>query len=563
MSKKRKLTKKIIIISLVAVVVVGGIAGIIAKKKYSDSFVKVVPAYEINQMYGSDSLGDLMLYGNLKEGSVQSVTVKQDLEIKEIKVKEGDTVKKGDVLVEYNVDSLKLSVAQCQTNIGVLSNSIKIAENELTTLKGLIPAENAPEQAPSSDASVSVECENNITEKTVPLAGDGSENSPFIFNATTDCVVSKQYMQFLAGDKVEADTTANSNTQRTNSKYAIFHIYNNNGVMLYSWLVDGSKLTESDIKDWNCNNGVTVSDDGNIQIEQGVNLFAMLVAYSDLEQSFEMPDSDTNSDDFVNENNQGDTISSDDNYVYTKAQIQEMINQKNEELSALNYSMRQAEIDLKQAEKTLEVGNETASISGKVTYVANSKKDAEEKGAYMTIVNDSATSVVSTVSENDLEYLEVGAKAEVTDETYENTVMGTVTYISDEVSKNTSQNMMIEEDDTATYYDITIELDDKLDIEENETVSINIDTNTTENTFFLDSIFVRNENGKHYVMVANENNVLEKRYVEVGQDYYSVALQILGGITEDDRIALPYGKAVEGAPTKDASFEEIQSGFLF
>lgn len=559
MSKKRKLKKRMIIISLVAVVAVGGIVGIIAKKKYSDSFVKVVPVYEINQMHGSDSLGNLMLYGNLKEGSVQSVTVKQDLEIKDVKVKEGDTVKKGDVLVEYNVDSLKLSVAQCQTNIGVLSNSIKIAENELTTLKGLIPAENAPEQTPSTGASVAVECENNITEKTVPLAGDGSENSPFIFNATTDCVVSKQYMQFLAGDKVEADTNANSNTQRTNSKYAIFHIYNNNGVMLYSWLVDGSKLTESDIKDWNCNNGVTVSDDGNIQIEQGVNLFAKLVAYSDLEQSFEMSDSDTSSDAYVNENNQGDTISSDDNYVYTKAQIQEMINQKNEELSALNYSMRQAEIDLKQAEKTLEVGNETASISGKVTYVANSQKDAEEKGAYITIVNDSATSVVSTVSENDLEYLEVGAKAEVADETYENTVMGTVTYISNEVSKN----MVVDENDTAIYYDVTIELDDKLDIEKNETVSINIDTNISEDAFFLDSIFVRNEKGKHYVMVANENNVLEKRYVEVGQDYYSVALQILGGITEDDRIALPYGKAVEGAPTKDASFEEIQSGFLF
>lgn len=575
MNKKRKILTKVIIITLVVLIVVGGIVAFAVKKKQSDSLVKVIPINEANDMFSSENLGSMLFLGNLKEGSVQKINVKSDLEIKEVKVEEGDMVNKGDILLEYDTDSLNLNVAQYQTMVGVLTNSIKIAENDLLVLKGLIPAENAPEnppvQEPSVDIAPVVECEKSITEKTLPLTGDGSEIAPFVFNVTPDCVISKEYMEFLAGEKLVSDTSATENAQQTrkNSKSAIFHIYNNRGAMLYSWFVDGAEIKENDIKDWRCDKGVVFSEFDNIQVEQGANTFAIFVAYNNSTQNSEMPDydefiSEDYSEDFGDIENIGGSISADDNYVYTKAEIQEMINAKNEEISGLNYQKRQAEIDLKQAEKTLEVGNETATISGKVTFVAKSEKEAIEKGAYITVVNDSVTSVVTAISENDLMNIEVGAKAEISSEKVDNSVMGVVTDISDEISTKIYQDVYDGVyDDTSVYYDVTIELEDKLDVEATDDVLISINTKDSEGAFYLETMFIRTENGRHYVMVANEDNVLEKRYIEVGQKYFSVCYHILSGVTEDDRIALPYGKAVEGAKTVDATYDELFSGYLF
>lgn len=570
MNKKRKTKKRIIIFSIIALIIVGGIIGIIAKKKHSDSLVKVVSITELSQTFSSENLGKFFIYGNLKEGSVQKLNVKEDLEIKEIKVKEGDIVNKGDVLVEYNTDSLNLSLAQCQTTLSILTNSIKIAENELVILKGLIPAEDASVQEPTIELLPTVECEKHITTQTLPLTGDGSENSPFVFNVTPDCVVAKEYMQFLAGDKVEPATSATESTQPTkaNSKSAIFHIYNNDSVMLYSWLVDGAALAENDIEDWRCDSGVIITEYGDIQIAQGSNLFATLVTNGNFLQNSEMPDFDELLENLPQENigdeeNFDSGISADDNYVFTKAEIQEMISAKNEEISELKFSMRQAEIDLKQAEKTFNVGTENANISGKVTFVAKSEKEALEKGSYITIVNDTATSVVSAVSENDLLSIEIGAEITAINENTNDKVTGRVTDIADEISTSISEDVFGVYDDTVAYYDVTFELDEKLDVKTSDSVLISINTNTDENAFYLQTMFLRTENGKHYVMVANENNVLEKRYVTTGQNYFSIACQIIDGITEEDRIALPYGRAVEGAPTTDATYEQLFSGYLF
>ena len=76
-------------------------------------------------------------------------------------------------------------------------------------------------------------------------------------------------------------------------------------------------------------------------------------------------------------------------------------------------------------------------------------------------------------------------------------------------------------------------------------------------------MFVRAENGKYYVLVANENNVLEKRYIKTGKKYFSYSIQVLEGLSEEDRIALPYGMSTEGTPTIDVSYDSMYSGFIF
>lgn len=604
--KKRKFKKRKIIIPLICIIVVGAITFALAYKKYSDSFIKVIPVSEAVGMFNHDGVGKILIKGSLKKGSVQNVNVNNELNIGEVKVEKGDTVKKGDVLIAYDTNLLQLNVDAQQTQIDILTNQIKIAENELVTLKGLIPAENAPVEEPpveeipteaptnvtvEEDEPVVFEYEKQITEKTTPLSGDGSKSSPFVFNVGEDTVVTKQYMQYLAGNNTANTTTSATEsatkategaTQATkdDSRYAIFHMYSTDGTLLYSWLVDGTKITDGDIANWQCSNGVVISEDGSIQVAQGTNLFATLVTYnqsnSDLYDEGSLEDLYS---EYLSGNveipaeyedvQNGLIADSEDavvnqNYMYTQAELQSMISAKEDEIDDLEFSKRQAEIDLNNAQKDLENGGEVANIDGTVTFVAQSNEQAIKEGAYVTVVNDSITTVVGSVSENDLPNVSVGMKVTASNDITSEEFEGEIIQIAEEAS--VGQGGYDEYglyDDTVSYYDVTVELSKKVDIKEDESVTIIADTNEATESVWLDNAFVRIENGKTYVMVATDDNVIEKRYVETGQSYFGLSTEITSGLSLEDRIALPYGKTQEGKPVVDATFEELYMGFLF
>ena len=63
---------------------------------------------------------------------------------------------------------------------------------------------------------------------------------------------------------------------------------------------------------------------------------------------------------------------------------------------------------------------------------------------------------------------------------------------------------------------------------------------------------MREEDGKSYCMIADENGRLKKQYVVTGRTVYGSAVEIKSGLTEEDMIAFPYGKdVVEGALTTE------------
>ncbi len=65
------------------------------------------------------------------------------------------------------------------------------------------------------------------------------------------------------------------------------------------------------------------------------------------------------------------------------------------------------------------------------------------------------------------------------------------------------------------------------------------------------------ENGKSYVLKADENDRLVKQYVKTGKIIYGDTIEIKSGLTEDDRIAFPYGKtAKEGIRVVDSDGAE-------
>lgn len=636
---KKKFKKRFVIIPIISLIVIGGIVGGIISRNNSNSLVKVVKIDEIQEMssLGGES-GTIYSSGSLMKGSVQNVKSEGEVKVSDFKVKKGDKVKKGAVLLEYDIDSLKLNVETQKTQIDILGNNIKLAENQLAELKKISPAEenNSVPSVPQADNRLdnSDEIDNTEEETTEPVTeaevfeypkiiniktefqdGDGNKNSPYTFYIGDNTVVDKEYMQYLSGiqtsekttEKNTSDTTEDSTSvkiekttekstikevptekttqeiKRENAKYALFNVCDEYGNILYSWFVDGSEIENKDIKDWQPSKSVVKGENGSISIKQGVNMFATLITYiqdkssengytsyiEDNRENFDYSDIS----DYINKNvvpensfddldNSGyDTPNLDipDNEIYTREELNSKISEAENSISDLKFQKRQAEIDLKKAQKELEKGKEVAVMDGVVTHISSVNKEHKDGDILVSVSNDTATKVVCTLNENDINSIYVGAKAKVEYSKNDEEIKeyeGTISSISDELSENIDISLASDID----YYDVEITLDENINTD--NPISVIIDSLKEDNSIWLEEMFIRYENGREYVMLANENNILEKRYVEIGSTLYGEIFEIKSGINNDDRIALPYGNAVDGAEVVEVDYNEMY-GNLF
>ncbi len=72
------------------------------------------------------------------------------------------------------------------------------------------------------------------------------------------------------------------------------------------------------------------------------------------------------------------------------------------------------------------------------------------------------------------------------------------------------------------------------------------------NGIYIEKAYVRDEDGRKYVLKAGEDNRLTKQYVKTGKTYWGYTVEIVEGLTMEDRIAFPYGKtAKEGIKVKE------------
>lgn len=603
---RKKFKIRYVIIPLLCVALVGGGISALVAKKQADSVAEVVSAREVDYTYMVGGVGDYYT-GKLKQGSILNVKIDSELEIEEVKVKKGDTVKKGDVLLTYNTASLEMNVEEIESNIKRIENEEQIANNQLDVLKRLLPSEDAPNNddvtdmpesydVPSMDivgSDTQFEYEKKITVKSKPISGEGTQDNPFVFNAGENTVVTQEYLNYLSGNAFEVSSKANDTDGADNdktakqesgtgtAKYALIHIYNENGVMLYSRFIDGSLITANDMTDWVCSSGVTLNEDGSLYFEQSGDSFAKVITYTqggslsdfevDTDMYGDMISGDYNYEDMLAgdmqdsidmyNSNATDEITLDDNYIYSREELKNMIAEKENELERLALSKKQADINLRAAKKRLETGAEIAEISGTVTFVAKDKKHLSDNGAYITITNNNGMSIVCTVGEFSLDEIQVGKIMSISNYDDGNTYSGTVTSISDVPTQDGS--MSYYSDTSQSYYEFIVTVDEEFELTEDRYVDVVPLVDGESEVVCVDSAFVREENGRFYIMVANENDVLEKRYVEIGKKHFGIAVEVKKGLSWDDRIAFPYGNVYEGMPVVDVSYDEIMYGSFF
>ena len=237
---------------------------------------------------------------------------------------------------------------------------------------------------------------------------------------------------------------------------------------------------------------------------------------------------------------------------YTYEELILALNDADEKVKQLDIKRRKLLLELESMQKTASDGIVYAEVAGEVKTVGDIDNPEKNGGAFLVVTGDEGLYVKGTISELTLDKVNVGAV--ITANSWESGMSfeATITEISD---FPVSSNSWGEGNPNVSYYQFTAYIEDSSALRNGEYVDLTISTSSSqEGGIFMEKAYVREENGRHYCMIADENGRLKKQYVETGRTVYGSAIEIKSGLSEDDLIAFPYGKdVVEGAITTQES----------
>lgn len=241
---------------------------------------------------------------------------------------------------------------------------------------------------------------------------------------------------------------------------------------------------------------------------------------------------------------------------FTAAEISKMYQEQQKKVKEQELKAKMAEAEYKIMQRELNDGNIYADFDGKVVSLLSEEDARKQEQPILKVSGGGGFYITGSVSELEKENLLIGQEVTVNDWRNGGTYTGTVQSIGDFPSSNDSWNGM--GNPTATYYPFTAFVGEEANLQSGNYVSVQYTTSGTTNGIYLEKAFVRTEKGVSYVYVQGEDGRLEKRTVTTGKSLWGSYLEILSGVTAEDKIAFPYGKDVkEGAKTAEGDISSL------
>ena len=241
------------------------------------------------------------------------------------------------------------------------------------------------------------------------------------------------------------------------------------------------------------------------------------------------------------------------------------------QIQALQADKREAEYNITVKERELETLKNT-DISGEVkATISGEVKSINENGGtdnmtgqplpYMTLVESGAYRVKGKINELNRDQFSIGqtvtlrSRADTTQ-----TWTGVIDSVDASPEQNSNNNYMYDGGSSDEYtssssYPFYIKLDnsDNLVLGQHVYIEPEQSDDSTGGGFWLDASYVvENEDGTCYVWAASSRDKLEKRSITVSEkDEMFYRYLVTGGLTLDDRIAIPDDTLTEGLPVTD------------
>ena len=568
MSKK---LKKGIIAAACVVGVCGAVwGGLTIARNAQRSDVKV---YSVNDFCMTDYWGDTSsTSGMVTTDKIQKVFLSSSQTVNKVWVAEGDSVRKGDKLISYDSTLTQASVEQAKIDYDRQDESLTTAKNELEYLKKAKNKETLKQELDKLAAELDALKKKYDEDPDHPYNGDApvTEGAIKDYKKTmtvkgadgSDQTVNVLYYSWLStsrlNDSKVTEILTNLATLRADKDHPSVDTY----VVLVQRYEDkvggyvdntvGLVITET----------YTAGDDTAVPAVPG----SRSVSFSVRSDLPEFEDTERKYDDAAIKRLQ-QKINLANMYLENSMEQKDLakaIVDKAQEVKEKEVNLRLAKLSLDKKTKELGDGNVYAEFDGTVKAVRNADEAYNNSEAVIELSGGGGYYVTGTLSEMELGSVKVGDTVSISSWMTGAACEGTIVSIDD--YPTTSGNSWGDGNRNVSYYPFKVFVEEDASLQANDYVDIQYQKAGTQeqgSSLYLQSWFIRTDNGKSYVMARNEDGRLEQRWVQTGRDLWGSYTQIRGGLTTDDYLAFPYGRdVVEGSRTVEAAPDELYNDGL-
>ena len=567
MSKK---LKKGIIAAACVVGVCGAVwGGLTIARNAQRSDVKV---YSVNDFCMTDYWGDTSsTSGMVTTDKIQKVFLSSSQTVNKVWVAEGDSVRKGDKLISYDSTLTQASVEQAKIDYDRQDESLTTAKNELEYLKKAKNKETLKQELDKLTAELDALKKKYDEDPAHPYDGDASVTEGKITYQKTmtvkgadgsDQTVNVQYYSWLStsrlNDSKVTEILTKLGTLRADKDHPSVDTY----VVLVQRYEDkvggyvdntvGLVITET----------YTAGDDTAVPAVPG----SRSVSFSVRSDLPEFEDTERKYDDAAIKKLQ-QKINLANMYLENSMEQKDLakaIVDKAQEVKEKEVNQKLAKLSLDKKIKELGDGNVYAEFDGTVKAVRNADEAYNNSEAVIELSGGGGYYVTGTLSEMELGSVKVGDTVSISSWMTGAACEGTIVSIDD--YPTTSGNSWGDGNRNVSYYPFKAFVEEDAALQANDYVDIQYQKAGTQeqgSSLYLQSWFIRTDNGKSYVMARGEDGRLEQRWVQTGRDLWGSYTQIRGGLTTDDYVAFPYGRdVVEGARTVEAAADELYNDGL-
>lgn len=539
-----------------------------------------VNVYAVNDFAMTNYWGDTSnTSGMVTTDKLQKIYISQSQTVKKVWVKEGDTVKKGTALVSYDSTLTQATVERAKIDYDRQAENLEVMKNELALLqkaknKETLQAERNGLQSKLDklieDADKAAGYKDPVTPGFVTVEGNlgNTKDKPLYYIYTGTLTLDQTTLETLLAEKTEAYIVA----FKREGDIA-------GGAITESWglhlkLVNAAPdPTPGGETGGNTSSGedtgsgqttVTVlTNEGNGSDNNDKP--AAAEKKISLELLNGMPDYPEKTREYNTKEIQDlqKKIAQIDELLdssMTQQEINKAILEKSQSVKEQEVNLKVAKLKLDKKLAELGDGNVYAEFDGTVKTVRDPDEAYNNSEAVVELSGGGGYYVTGTLSEMDLGSVQVGDTVSISSWMTGAACEGTIVSIDDYPTNN--GNNWGDGNRNASYYPFKVFVTEDANLQPNDYVDMQFQKNASAdesgNTLYLESMFIRTENGKSYVMARGEDGRLEQRWVQTGRDLWGSYTQIRGGLTIDDYVAFPYGRDVtEGAKTVEATADQL------
>ena len=483
-------------------------------------------------------------YGPVTTDKIQTVYISPTQTVTGILVAEGDTVKKGDLLMTFDTTLSDLALERKRLDVEKLKLQLTDAKKRLQEIKNMkpmvIPEVQEPEEnenlgtALKGNYQISTNSKYDGSKKTLPLICWLSESQN-----VNDTILEELRLKAEEFQTINANEAARQPSEETDA-------------------TEPPQPTEPVKVNVDKFYVVFKTTKGNMSLGQRLTWSGMVVKKNSGKFTFQFFEASSVSDHMLADMGEEDKKQPQIDFGsgFTAAQIAQMASEQEKKIKDLEFDIKMAEADYKIAQTEFNDGKIYAQIDGEVVSLLSEEEAKLSMQPILKVSGGGGFYIQGSVSELEKENLKIGQEVTVNDWNTGMTHTGIVQSVGDFPSANNSWNGM--GNPNASYYPFTVFVDGEADLQAGRYVSVMYSTASSEHGIYLQNPFLRTEQGKSYVYVMGENGRLEQRFVTTGKALWGSYMEILGGLTEEDLVAFPYGKNVKaGAVAEEGDLSKL------